>query len=96
MIQRERKPTHPGVILKELYLKERGIKIKDFAAAVGVTPKHMSNLVNAKARIDATMAYRIATVLQTDAQTWLNGQNAYDLWEAERTSDWQPATIFAV
>ena len=54
-----------------------------FAEACGVTRKHMSAIVNGHAAITAEMAARMAAVLGTTAQYWLNLQNAVDLYDAQ-------------
>jgi len=78
----KRRPTSPGDILAELYLRPRSVSIARFADAAGVTRKHMSAIVNGRAAITAETATRIATVLGTSAQYWLNLQNAVDLFDA--------------
>lgn len=82
IIERKRRPTSPGELLAELYLKPRGVSISKFAEAAGVTRKHMSAIVNGRASITAELATRIAAVLGTTAQVWLNLQNAVDLYDA--------------
>lgn len=79
----KRRPTLPGEILAELYLRPRGVSIAKFADAAGVMRKHMSAIVNGRSAITAEAATRIATVLGTSAQYWLNLQNAVDLYDAE-------------
>jgi len=81
--ERKRRPTPPGEVLTELYLKPRGVSIAKFAAAAGVSRKHMSAIVNGRSSITAETATRIATVLGTTAQYWLNLQNALDLYDAK-------------
>lgn len=78
-----RRPTAPGTILAELYLTPRGVSIAKFAEACGLTRKHMSAIINGRAAITADTATRIAAVLGTTAQYWLNLQNAVDLYDAE-------------
>lgn len=95
MPQCKRTPIPPGVILKELYLDERGISITAFAEAVGCTRKHMSQIVNGKARIEAALATRIAAVLGTSAQLWLNLQNKTDLHQAQKElAHWKPKRVY--
>jgi addiction module HigA family antidote len=84
IIERKRRPTPPGELLVELYLEPRGISISKFAEAAGVSRKHMSAVVNGRAAITAELATRIAMVLGTTAQVWLNLQNAVDLYDAGR------------
>ncbi len=81
--ERKRRPTPPGEILAELYLRPHGISIARFAEAAGVTRKHMSAVVNGRAAVTAELATRIAAALGTSAQFWLNLQNAVDLHDAE-------------
>jgi addiction module HigA family antidote len=82
IIERKRRPTPPGELLAELYLEPRGVSISKFAEAAGVTRKHMSAVVNGRASVTAELAARIAAVLGTSAQVWLNLQNAVDLYDA--------------
>jgi len=44
----------------------------------------MSAIVNERASITAELATRIAAVLGTTPQVWLNLQNAVDLWDAKK------------
>jgi antitoxin HigA-1 len=81
---RIRLPTLPGEILLELYLAPHDVSIAKFADAVGVTRKHMSAIVHGRASVTAETATRIAAVLDTTAQYWLNLQNAVDLYDAEK------------
>jgi addiction module HigA family antidote len=81
---RDRRPSLPGEILAELYLAPHNISIAKFAEAVGVSRKHMSAIVNGRAAITADTAARMAIVLGTTAQFWLNLQNAVDLYDAKQ------------
>lgn len=91
--RRTRRPSLPCEILSELYLAPHQISIASFAEACGVSRKHMSGIVHGHAAITAEMATRIAAVLGTNAQYWLNLQNAVDLYDAQErltTSDRRP------
>ncbi len=91
----DRKPILPGKILKELFLKDRCITIKDFSYATGVTPKHMSNIINGKGRIEADLATRIAAVLGTSIEVWMNLQKEVDIWNArQKMKNWKPKMTF--
>lgn len=95
MLQPKRCPTPPGTILKEHYLEPRDISIAAFAEAVGCTRKHTSRIVNNRARIEASLATKIAVVLDTTPEFWLNLQNAYDLFQARQTMiRWRPSALF--
>jgi antitoxin HigA-1 len=79
---RKRRPALPGEILRELYLQPNHITQEILADAAGLSRKHISAIVNGRARIAAESAARIAAALGTTAQYWLNLQNAVDLWDA--------------
>ncbi len=76
------KPAHPGEVLLDLYLKPLGVSITAAADALGVTRKHVSEIVNGRAPVSADMAIRLAGALGTEAEIWVNMQAQYDLWEA--------------
>ncbi len=75
-------PAHPGEILRDLYLKPLGVGITAAADALGVTRKHVSEIVNGHAPVSADMAIRLAGALGTEPEIWVNMQAQYDLWEA--------------
>ncbi len=77
-------PAHPGEVLKELYMKPRYISITQAAEALGVTRKHLSNIVNAHAPVTPDMAVRLAIAFGTDPELWLNMQAQSDLWTLRR------------
>jgi addiction module HigA family antidote len=73
-------PSHPGEILKELYLSALGISITDLAKDIGVSRKAISAIVNGHKSVTAEMAMRLAKAMNTTPQLWLNLQANYDLW----------------
>jgi len=85
MRNRTRKPTHPGAILKELYLEELHVGISEFADHIGISRKTVSGIINGHRGVTPEMAVRFAKALpHTSAEMWLNLQKAYDLFEAEQ------------
>ena len=84
MIKQGMPPAHPGEILKGLYLEPLAISITDAAAKLGVTRKTLSQVVNGRAGISAEMAVRLSKALNTTPELWLNMQQSYDLWIAEK------------
>jgi antitoxin HigA-1 len=94
MFEVQRKPTHPGVILRNHYLAPRGITVSELARASGLTRKHVSNIVNGSAPISPESALRISTVLGTTPQLWLNLQSRVDLYDARlKLKSWRPASV---
>ncbi|MFH1981663.1 MAG: HigA family addiction module antitoxin [Pseudomonadota bacterium] len=90
MIKMKRKPTHPGVILKEDYLVPLALTVTDMAAKLVVSRKTLSKILNENGAITPDMALRLSRALGTTPDLWLNLQKNYDLWKAENTSsDWK-------
>jgi len=77
-------PPHPGEILKELCLKPLGLTVTEAAKALGVSRKTLSGILNGRGGISPEMAIRLSIAFDTTAESWLNQQVQYDLWQAER------------
>jgi addiction module HigA family antidote len=54
------------------------------AAALGVSRKTLSAILNGRAGISPEMAIRLSLAFNTTAESWLNLQVQYDLWHADR------------
>lgn len=92
MKTRTRPPTHPGGIIKRLYLEPLGLSVSAAAKALGVSRKTLSKIVNERGAVTPDMALRLSRAFHTTPQVWLNLQQFYDLWHAERDSRaWQGA-----
>lgn len=77
-------PPHPGEILKEDVLPELGKTITEAAAALYVTRRALSRLLNGRAAVSADMALRLDQWLGNGAEVWLRMQAAHDLWQAAK------------
>ncbi|HIJ29666.1 MAG TPA: HigA family addiction module antidote protein [Gammaproteobacteria bacterium] len=80
MVQRRRKPTHPGAILREDLLPELSITQKELAERLGVSRLTVSELLHEKRSLSPDMAIRLAHLFNTTPESWLNMQQALDLW----------------
>jgi addiction module HigA family antidote len=83
MLKRGLAPTHPGEILKSLYIVPLGITVTDAAGKLGVTRKTLSELLNGHSGISAEMALRLSLAFKTTPGLWLGLQQDYDLWQAK-------------
>ncbi len=82
---RTHNPPHPGEILKSLCLEPLGLTVTRTAAALGVSRKTLSSILNGRAGISPEMAVRLSIAFDTTAESWLNQQTQFDLWHAEQT-----------
>ena len=77
-------PPHPGEVLRALCLEPLGVSVTDAAKALGVSRKTLSSVLNGRAGISPEMAVRLSIAFDTSAESWLNQQIQYDLWQAEK------------
>lgn len=77
-------PPHPGEIIRELCLDPLGISVTQAAKALGVSRKTLSAILNGRAGISPEMAVRLSIAFDTSAESWLNQQTLFDLWNAEQ------------
>ncbi|MEW5746702.1 MAG: HigA family addiction module antitoxin [Nitrospirota bacterium] len=74
-------PAHPGEVLKGLWLEPMGMSVTEAAEHLGVARKTVSKIVNGRGAITPEMALRLEIVFGSTAETWMNMQTAYDLWQ---------------
>ena len=77
-------PPHPGEVLKELCLEPLGISVTEAARALGVSRKTLSAVLNKHAGISTEMAIRLSLAFDVSAESWLNQQTQYDLWQTRQ------------
>lgn len=80
----KRRPTHPGEILREDVLPALRLTQGEFAKQLGVSRLTVSELLREKRAVLPDMALRLARLLNTTPESWLNMQQAVDLWELGR------------
>ena len=76
--------VHPGEYLDEV-LESREIKKNDFAARLGISEKHLSQIINKKAAITSDLALQFERTLSVSANIWNNLNADYSLFEARKT-----------
>src|SRR5438128_263280 len=79
-----RKPTHPGAILREDVLPALEMTQTEFAGRIGVSRLTVSELLHEKRALSADLAMRIAKLTGTTPESWLRMQQALDLWMLQR------------
>jgi len=79
-----REPTHPGEMLLEEFLKPMGLSQRDVSDAIEVPYQRVNELVNRRRGVSPSTALRLSRFLGTSADFWLNLQQRWDLYHAER------------
>ncbi len=68
---------HPGETLREV-LEERNMSQQELAIRTGVTPKHISTVLNEEKNISVSFAKKLEYALNIDAEFWIGLQALYD------------------
>ena len=77
-------PVHPGEVLKHDFMEPFGLSATMLAKALGVTPARINEIVRGHRGITAETALRLARYFDTDARSWMNLQDRYELEIAAR------------
>lgn len=84
-------PPHPGETLREDVLPALELSVAEAARQLGVSRVALSRVLHGHAAISVDLARRLEAWLRKpdgrgpSAETWLRGQVAYDLWQAEHS-----------
>ena len=87
MLKRALPPVHPGEILKEEYIIERGLTITEVALGLGISRKNLSSVVNGRSSISPELSVKLSEAFGNSTQFWINLQKNYDMWHAEKNVD---------
>jgi addiction module HigA family antidote len=72
-------PIHPGEILREEFMKPRGLSQNALARALKVPPRRVNEIVLGKRGVTADTALRLARCFGVSAEMWTGLQADYDL-----------------
>ncbi|WP_233341588.1 HigA family addiction module antitoxin [Robiginitomaculum antarcticum] len=75
---------HPGVMLKEDFLDDLGVKPGSFARAIGVDRAAIKKIIDGQRAITADMSLRFSLFFGMSEGFWLNLQKDYELRIAKR------------
>jgi antitoxin HigA-1 len=82
-----RKPVHPGILIKHQYLEPLKMTVTELANVLGLSRKTVSEIVNERASITPNVALRLSKAFQTTPELWMNLQQKLDLWCAKYESE---------
>lgn len=78
----QRRPTHPGEMLREDFMPDFGLTVTSLAAAAGVSRQSVNELLRERRALTPEMALRLARLFGNSPEFWLDAQRAVDLWDA--------------
>jgi len=79
MIPEHRRPTSPGEILAEEFLRPLGLTQTALARHIGVPVRRVNEIVRGKRAVSPETAQLFAAALGTSAEFWMNAQSSHDL-----------------
>src|SRR6266702_1149829 len=77
-------PTHPGEMVREDFMPDYGLTVSGLATALGVSRQTANELLQCRRAVSPVMALRLSRLFGNSSAFWMNAQNAFDLWHAER------------
>lgn len=77
-------PSHPGRVLKDLYLDPLNMSAAALAARTEMSGALLVHLVKGEVPMNADMAVRLGHFFGTAPEYWMNIQRNYDLHHARR------------
>ena len=81
-LPKNRRPTFPGAVFLEDFLVPLGLTQREAAERLMISYPRMNEIINGKRAVTPDTALRLAKLTDTEAEFWLNLQQAVDLWEA--------------
>ena len=83
-VERKRKPTHPGSVLREITFPSMNVNVSQAAREMSVSRQSLHKILAGDHAITPEMAVRLGKFCGNGPGLWLRMQIAHDLWEAEK------------
>jgi antitoxin HigA-1 len=80
-----RRPTSPGEMLLDEFLKPLEMSQTELARRIGVSYVRVNELINGKRRLTPDTAFRLSRLFGMSVEFWMNSQLACDVWDALRS-----------
>jgi len=82
-----RRPTHPGELLREDVIPATGKSKAEIARLLGISRQHLYDILAERKPVSPTVAVRLGKLFGDGTGVWIRMQAAYDAWHAEREID---------
>ena len=83
-IPTHREPTHPGETLRKEFLEPMGLTQRELALGIRVPYQRVNELLNGRRGVTPSTALRLSKFFGNSAGFWLNLQQRWDLYHAQR------------
>ena len=89
-------PVHLGTVLKEVYLKDYKLSVREFALKIGISRQAAYDIINGKSSIKTETALKLEKAFKVPAQYWLDMQTQYEIWEARKNINLDNVQVIAL
>ena len=96
MLPRNRRPIHPGEILRYEFLEPLNLTQQKLADIIGVTRVRVNEIILGKRKITPDTAYRLSKCFDTSPDFWMNLQMAVDMWDTLQSSKHEYEKIHSI
>lgn len=83
----QRRPTHPGAILREDTLPEINLSADQLADALCISRQNLREILKENALVTADIAHRLGRAFGMSPDIWLRMQQAVDLYDLQKAND---------
>ena len=80
-------PPHPGLSSRHDCLEPLGLSVTDAATHLGISRKHLSDVLNGRSGISPEMAVRLDKAFGGGATAWYQLQASFDLAQVMKRAD---------
>jgi len=77
-----RRPSTPGEIVVEEFLKPLSVTVSAFARHIGVVEHDLADVLDGRVRVTPELAVRFSCALGPSPELWLNPQHSVDVYDA--------------
>lgn len=82
-----RRPTHPGELLREDVIPATGRPKSEIARMLGISRQQLYDILAEKKPVSAMVAVRLGKLFGTTPASWFLMQATHDVWVAEHETD---------
>lgn len=76
------RPRHPGAVLRDVVLPGLSVNVESFADLLSLPSDGILQLIHERAPMTCDVALKLERLISIKAESWLNMQQAVDLWDA--------------
>ena len=81
MLPKNRRPVHPGQVIRYEYLEPLNLTQQKLADSLGITRVRINEIILGKRSVTPDTAFRLAKYFNTTPDFWINLQMNVDMWD---------------